>query len=107
MEEMQKMSGMMPESQMRRDMARLEAAQGQEFDLAFTEILPKHHQSAVAMARDHRPKMQNAGLKETASNIIAKQTEERKRLLAMHEAMEDENACMTWSSSGRQRRAKD
>lgn len=107
MEEMQKMPGMMPEAQMQRDMARLEAAQGHEFDLAFTEIMPKHHQSAVTMARDHRPKMKNAGLKEIASNIIEKQTEERKRLLVMHESMEDGQASMTSSSSDRQRMAKD
>ncbi len=106
MEEMQKMPGMMPESQMQRDMARLEAAQGREFDLAFTEIIAKHHQSAITMARDHRPKLKNAGLKEIASNIIEKQTEERKRLLAMHAAMEDGQP-MTSSSSDRQRMAKD
>ncbi len=107
MEEMQKMPGMMPQSEMQRDMARLEAAQGHEFDLAFTEIMPKHHQSAVTMARDHRPKMQNAGLKEIASNVIQKQTAERQRLLAMHESIGDGHASMTSSASGRQRMAKD
>lgn len=107
MEEMRKMPGMMPESQMQRDMARLEAAQGHQFDLAFTEIMPKHHESAVTMARDHRPKMKNAGLKAIASNIIEKQTEERNRLLAMHESLEDGQVSMTSSSSDRQRMAKD
>ena len=105
MEEMQKMPGMMPESQMQRDMARLEAAQGHEFDLAFTEIMPKHHQSAITMARDHRPKLKNAALKEIASNIIETQTRERQELLAMHESMEA--GPMTSSSSDRQRMAKD
>ena len=105
MEEMQKMPGMMPESQMQRDMARLETAQGHEFDLAFTEIMAKHHQNAITMAKDHRPKLKNAGLKEIASNIIEKQTRERQKLLAMHESME--GGPMTSSSSDRQRMAKD
>ena len=105
MEEMQKMPGMMPEPQTQRDMARLEAAQGHEFDLAFTEIMAKHHQSAITMAKDHRPKLKNAALKEIASNIIEKQTRERQQLLAMHESMDD--GSMTSSSSDRQRMAKD
>ena len=103
MEEMQKMPGMMPESQTKRDMARLEAAQSHEFDLAFTEIMAKHHQSAITMAKDHHPKLKNAGLKEIASSIIEKQTRERQKLLAMHESME--GGPMT--SSERQRMAKD
>lgn len=107
MEQMQKMPGMMPESQMQRDMARLEAAQGQEFDLAFSEIIAMHHQSAITMSRAERPLMQNAGLKEIAGNIIEKQTAERKRLLAMHESMEDGHPAMSSSSSNRQRMAKD
>lgn len=107
MEEMQKMPGMIPESEMQRDMARLEAAQGHEFDLAFTEIMARHHQSAVAMAKDHRPKLKNARLKEIASNIIEMQTEERKKFLAMHESMEHGHERMTSSSSERQRMTKD
>ncbi len=71
---------------MQRDMARLEAAQGQEFDLAFTESMPKHHSSAITMAKDEIRKGTNAGLKEIANNIVEKQTEERKKLLAMHES---------------------
>lgn len=107
MEEMQKMPGMIPESEMQRDMARLETAQGHEFDLAFTEIMAKHHQSAVTMAKDHRPKLKNAALKDIAGNIIDNQTEERKKFLAMHESMEHGHERMTSSSSERQRMTKD
>ena len=107
MEEMQKMPGMIPESEMQRDMARLETAQGHEFDLAFTEIMAKHHKSAVTMAKDHRPKLKNAALKDIAGNIIDNQTEERKKFLAMHESMEHGHEGMTSSSSERQRMTKD
>lgn len=107
MEEMQKMPGSMPESQIQRDMVRLEAAQGHEFDAAFTEIMAKHHSSAITMATDHRPKLKNARLKEIARNIIEMQSAERKKLLAMHESMEHGHEGMTSSSSERQRMTKD
>lgn len=106
MDEMKKMPGMMPESQKQRDMARLEAAQGKEFDRAFTEIVAKHHASAITMARDELRNGSNAGLKEIANNIVEKQSEERTRLLAMHQSMEPDDA-MTSASSGRQRMTKD
>lgn len=106
MEEMQKIAGMMPESQMQREMGRLEAAQGREFDLAFTEIVAKHQQSAIAMSKDEVQKG-NTALKDIARNIIEKQTAERKQLLSMHEGMEGGHEPITSSSADRQRMAKD
>lgn len=104
MAEMQRMPGMMPESQMQRNMARLEAAQGRDFDLAFTEIIAQHHQSAITMAKDHLRKGTNAGLKEIAQNIVTKQTKERQQLLSMHREME---AGGPMTSGSRERMAKD
>ena len=104
---MMKMPGMMSESQMKRDMARLQAASGHDFDLAFTEIMPKHHQGAITMSNDELRSGSNAGLKEIARSIADKQSAERKQLLAMHEDLHAEHAPMTSSSSGRQRMRKD
>lgn len=69
--------------------------------------MPKHHSSAITMAKDEIRKGTNAGLKEIANNIVEKQTEERKKLLAMHESRQHDHAAMTSSSPERQRMAKD
>lgn len=87
-QEMMKITGMMPESEMQRDMARLEAAQGREFDLAWTEIVAKHHDGAIRMSNDQIRNGANAGLKEVARHIRDHQTRERKDLLAKHSEIE-------------------
>ena len=102
--DMMKMPGMMPESQMHEDMARLEAASGPEFDAAFTEMMAKHHEGAIQMAKHELQMGSNAGLKEIAQNIVDKQTREREQLLAMHRDMNAQP--MTSSSSDRQRMRK-
>lgn len=107
MAEMMKMPGMMPESQMQRDMARLESATGHDFDLAFTEVMPKHHQGAITMSNHELQNGSNAGLKELARTIADKQARERQQLMAMHEDIHAAHATMTSSSSERQRMAKD
>ncbi len=107
MSEMMSMPGMMSESQMQRDMARLQSASGHDFDLAFTEIMPMHHQGAITMSNHELRNGTNAGLKEIAQKIADKQSRERQQLMAMHETMSAEHGTMTSSSSERQRMAKD
>lgn len=106
-QEMMKITGMMPESEMQRDMARLEAATGHEFDIAWTEIVAKHHSGAIRMSNDQIRNGANAGLKEIARHIRDKQTQERKQLLAKHEQLESEHGTMVSSSGARTRMAKD
>lgn len=102
MAEMQRMPGMMPESEMQRDMARLEAATGMAFDLAFTEVMPKHHQGAVVMSQDEIRNGSNDGLQAIAREIADMQSRERQQMLAMHDNMSDDRSMV--SASGERRR---
>lgn len=85
MDVMMKMPGMMPEEEMKRDMARLRAATGNAFDIAFTEVMPKHHEGAIAMANDEVRDGQLEAMKNVARRIAQMQREERTQMLAMHE----------------------
>jgi uncharacterized protein (DUF305 family) len=105
-DEIQRMPGMMPESDMQRDLARLEAASGRAFDLAFTETMARHHAGAVKMSKHYLQHGQKAELKELAQKIADEQTAERQKLLAMHDSMDDP-ASMASSSGERQRMSKD
>lgn len=107
MGEMMKMDGMMPESQMQRDMARLEAATGREFDVAFTEIMPKHHDGAIRMAKQELTRGTNPGLKAIAQTIVDKQTREREQLMAMHHDLHGASGTPTSSPAERRRMTKD
>jgi uncharacterized protein (DUF305 family) len=107
MSQIMSMPGMMSESQMQRDMARLRSASGHDFDLAFTEIMPMHHEGAITMSMDELRNGTNAGLKEIAQKIADAQSRERQQLIAMHETMSAEHGAMTSSSTGRQRMTKD
>lgn len=108
MDEMQTMPGMMSESQMQADMARLDAAQGADFDATFTEIMPKHHQGAITMAKHELGMGLNMGLKAIARRIIEGQAKERTQLLAMHrDIVRGMPGTMTSSSSDHARMSKD
>jgi uncharacterized protein (DUF305 family) len=106
-EEMLTMPGMMAESEMQHDMARLEAAQGREFDIAFTEIMAKHHQSGMAMSQHELQHGSNAELEELARQIADQQSSERQQLLAMNDRCEQELPAMTSAAPDRQRLSKD
>lgn len=107
MAEMTKMPGMMPESTMRRDMVRLQAATGQAFDVAFTEIMPRHHEGAIEMSKHELANGDDAGLREIARQIADQQSRERERLIAMHHDLSGgEPEAMTSSSAGRRRMTK-
>jgi uncharacterized protein (DUF305 family) len=107
MAEMMKMPGMMPESEMNKDMSRLEAASGAAFDVAFTEIMPKHHDGAIKMSKHELANGDNSGLRAIAQEIADKQARERDQLVAMHRDMSGETQTMTSSSTGRRRMTKD
>lgn len=106
MDEIMKMPGMMPESEMKRDMARLESATGHAFDVAFTEIMPKHHEGAIKMAKHELTKGSSAELKQIAQTIADKQSREREQLLAMHQDLSHSSETMTSSSAERRRMTK-
>lgn len=102
------MPGMMSEAEMRSDMERLEKATGDAFDVAFTEIMAKHHQGAITMATHELENGSSEPMKEIARNIVTQQTAERDRLLAMHRDLKDAPpAAMTSSATERQRLSKD
>lgn len=101
-EQMQRMPGMMPESEMQRDMARLRDATGVAFDLAFTEVMPKHHQGGVVLAQDEIRNGSNDGLQAVAREIADMQSRERQQMLAMHDNMSDDRSMV--SASGERRR---
>jgi uncharacterized protein (DUF305 family) len=107
MEEIHKMPGMMPMSEMEEDRARLDATTRHEFDVAFTEIMPKHHAGAITMARHEMEKGSIQGLKDIAREIVEKQSREREQLLAMHQQLHGGTKAMASSSTGRRRMAKD
>lgn len=89
MEEIHQMPGMMPMSEMQKDMEMLQSARGREFDATFAKTMAKHHEGAIRMANDEVQNGSLAGMKEIAQGLATKQTEERERLMAMHEGMED------------------
>jgi uncharacterized protein (DUF305 family) len=107
MEEMHKMPGMEPHSKMQQNMARLEAARGREFDLAFTEIMAKHHAGGVKMSTHHLEHGQSPELKEIARHIATHQAAEREQLLAMHDRLHAGSEAMTSATAERQRLTKD
>lgn len=112
MEEMHSM--MMPgtshaemHAQMEKEKARLGAATGHEFDLAFTEIMAKHHQGAIMMSEHELKQGESAGLKDLARQIAAKQRTERQQLLTMNDRIEETHTSMTSAAESRRRMTKD
>lgn len=79
MSEIMSMPGMMPESEMQAAMTRLENASGRDFDVAFTEIMPRHHQGAITMARAELPDLENAGLRASACRRIDPARSQKKK----------------------------
>jgi uncharacterized protein (DUF305 family) len=72
MEGMQGMDGMMTDQEMRG----LEDASGEAFDTAFLELMIKHHEGAVAMARTEQADGAHAPAKKMAGEIITSQSAE-------------------------------
>ena len=66
------MDGMMTDKQMKE----LEGAQGAAFDKAFLEMMIKHHEGAVAMAKTEQASGQFPAAKQMATNIVSSQSAE-------------------------------
>ncbi|MEV5813868.1 DUF305 domain-containing protein [Streptomyces mutabilis] len=73
---MEGMDGMMTDQEMRG----LEDASGEAFDTAFLELMIKHHEGAVAMARTEQADGAHAPAKKMAGEIITSQSAEIERM---------------------------
>ncbi|OSC64621.1 DUF305 domain-containing protein [Streptomyces sp. 4F] len=76
MDGMDGMDGMMTDQEMRG----LEDASGEAFDTAFLELMIKHHEGAVAMARTEQADGAHAPAKKMAGEIITSQSAEIERM---------------------------
>ncbi|GGQ23696.1 DUF305 domain-containing protein [Streptomyces mutabilis] len=76
MEGMEGMDGMMTD----REMRGLENASGEAFDTAFLELMIRHHEGAVAMARAEQADGAHAPAKRMAGEIITSQSAEIERM---------------------------
>jgi uncharacterized protein (DUF305 family) len=70
------MSSSMPGMMSTQDMNKLEAASGASFDQMFLDMMIKHHQGAIEMARTEQRKGSHAGAIQMAKDIAAAQTAE-------------------------------
>jgi uncharacterized protein (DUF305 family) len=75
-ESMPGMSGSMPGMMSDDDMKKLEAAKGADFDKMWLDMMIKHHQGAVEMAKTELSKGSNADAKALAQKIIDAQQAE-------------------------------
>ena len=66
------MAGMMSQ----KDMDKLEAAKGADFDRAFAQMMIDHHKGAITMAEDEQKKGRNATAKKLAGDVIKNQSAE-------------------------------
>lgn len=62
------------------DMSKLEASEGKEFDKAFLDMMSKHHEDGVKMARQVVPKLEHKEVREFAQKSIEKQTAEIEKI---------------------------
>ncbi|MEO3826463.1 DUF305 domain-containing protein [Actinomadura sp. B10D3] len=70
------MHGMMTE----KDMKDLKAAKGEPFDTSFLDMMIKHHQGAVAMARTEQSSGRSPEAKQMAAGIVSSQTAEIEKM---------------------------
>ncbi len=66
----------MKESMQGMDMGKLRAAKGADFDHAFIDMMVRHHEGALIMAKDAQAKATKPELKEMASKVVAAQQKE-------------------------------
>jgi len=82
-----KLPGMMPKEKMQQDMAKLEAASGNDFDKHYLQTMIKHHQGGVKMADDALGKANDADVKAKAQEIHDKQKQEITQMQDMLKGM--------------------
>jgi uncharacterized protein (DUF305 family) len=75
--------GAMPGMMTAEDMARMQAATGAAFDRMFLEMMVRHHQGAVEMARTEQQQGLNPEAKALAATVERDQTAEIAEMQAM------------------------
>ncbi|MDQ0989068.1 DUF305 domain-containing protein [Streptomyces sp. V3I7] len=75
--------GTMPGMATEQQLAELRAAKGNAFDALFLTLMTTHHEGALTMAEDVLRKGRNAQIEEMATEVIAVQSAEIKRMRAM------------------------
>ena len=65
------------------DMMSLKEKSGTDFDLAFLDMMTKHHEQGINMAKSAADKLFNPQIKTFAQNAIMNQDRERQELEAM------------------------
>lgn len=69
-------SSAMPGMMTDQEMAGLEKSMGADFDKMFLQMMTKHHEGAITMAKEQQSKGQNPDAKALAAKIVADQTAE-------------------------------
>ena len=78
------MAGMtMPGAMTSKDMNMLKSTSGMQFDMMFAQIMVKHHQGSVRMARDETTKGASAEAKAMATGMVDTLTAQSKQLQAL------------------------
>lgn len=76
------MAGMeMPGSMSTEDMATLKSLKGMDFDMMFAQMMVKHHEASIEMARDEQAKGTNAEAKTMAADMVTEQQAQVEKLL--------------------------
>lgn len=65
------------------DMSKLESSSGHEFDMAFSEMMAKHHQQGIDMVNGVSKELSNPEIKKFAQNAAKKQEDEKEKLEKM------------------------
>lgn len=69
------------------DMSQLEQAKGHEFDMAFSDMMAKHHQQGIDMVQSVSDDLKNPQIKQFAQKAVKNQQSEKEMLekMAKHE----------------------
>lgn len=65
---------------MDKNMAKLKATKGQEFDALFLTVMSKHHTDGIKMARQAESKAQRREVKDMAKKIVNSQQKEKSEM---------------------------
>ena len=84
-----------------RDMEKLQAASGTEFDRLFLETMKKHHKMAIDMSKAVIPKADHAEIKSFARMTVSKQTKEIAEMNKIQRALGGKGAAVGRPGAGR------
>jgi uncharacterized protein (DUF305 family) len=66
------------------DMDSLKSASGADFDHAFIEMMTKHHEDGIEMAKDAESNAATSKIKTFAKKIVKNQTSEKEKMSKLH-----------------------